>query len=430
MQKIDYAWVIVGATALTGMTTHAFGRFSYTMIIPSMMQGMALTKSQAGLIQSFHFWGYLTFSFLGGFLAARYSPRLIITLSVLLIGLSMIGTGMTNSFFSALVMRTFTGIGTGAAYVPAVSLLSIWFRNERRGLASGLVSIGAPVGLILISQLVPWIVMSYKGEGWRYSWYYLGLAPVFMTFICAIFFRNKPADLEKERVQGTGYEGQRMGLLRNKPVDLKKDTLQERNAPNYGSSKWVEVLSNKDFWHLGVIYATFGFSYVILMTFYPVYLFYQRQMPSSYYGNLFMVMAMTFLVGGTFWGKISDWIGRRGALIMVFSMMSLSYLIVSILQNPLGDYAGVMVYGFGAWAIPTIMIAAIGDYAGPAMASSALGFITLIFGIGQALGPWVAGYLADSTGSFIPAFYLASGVGLLGLVVLLFLRKPVIYMKS
>lgn len=407
MRKIDYAWIIVGACALTSMTTHGFGRFSYSMIIPTMMKAMSLSKYEAGLIQSFHFGGYLSFSFLSGFLVARYSARLVITLAVLLIGLSMIATGISNSFYEALVMRTLTGISTGLAYVPAMSLLSVWFQNERRGLASGLVSIGSCLGLILISQLVPLIIISYQEDGWRYSWYYLGLVPVFMTLICGIFFRNKPADLSGKLI---------------KRGEKKAGTLKDKSS----AFKWAQVFSNRDFWHLGAVYAAFGFSYVILMTFYPVYLSYQRQMPSTYYGNLFMVLAITSLASGTFWGKVSDWIGRKGALMMVFSMMSVSYLVVIFIQNPFGDYLGVIVYALGAWAIPTIMIAAIGDYAGPDLASSALGFITLIFGIGQAFGPWVAGWLTDFTGTFIPAFSLASGVGMLGIVILLFLRKPVL----
>jgi MFS family permease len=53
-----------------------------------------------------------------------------------------------------------------------------------------------------------------------------------------------------------------------------------------------------------------------------------------------------------------------------------------------------------------------------------LGFITLFFGIGQALGPALGGYLADSTHSFVVPFLLASGVSLLGTISSLYLKKP------
>jgi hypothetical protein len=44
----------------------------------------------------------------------------------------------------------------------------------------------------------------------------------------------------------------------------------------------------------------------------------------------------------------------------------------------------------------------------------ALGFITLFFGIGQAVGPALAGRMADATGSFTTAYALATVVAVLG----------------
>jgi MFS family permease len=60
------------------------------------------------------------------------------------------------------------------------------------------------------------------------------------------------------------------------------------------------------------------------------------------------------------------------------------------------------------------MAAACGDMLGPELAPAALGFITVFFGIGQAVGPSIAGIMADVTGSFHPAFLLAGGVAFLG----------------
>ncbi|HSB07831.1 MAG TPA: MFS transporter, partial [Thermodesulfobacteriota bacterium] len=74
--------------------------------------------------------------------------------------------------------------------------------------------------------------------------------------------------------------------------------------------------------------------------------------------------------------------------------------------------------------IPTIMAAAAGDYVGSKLAPAGLGFITLFFGIGQALGPALGGYLADVTHSFLVPFLLASGVSVAGMVSSLYLKKP------
>jgi MFS family permease len=81
-------------------------------------------------------------------------------------------------------------------------------------------------------------------------------------------------------------------------------------------------------------------------------------------------------------------------------------------------------FGLTAWSIPTIMAAAAGDFVGPRLAPAGLGFITLFFGIGQALGPAFGGYLADVSRSFTVPFLVAGGISLVGMVAALFMRKP------
>jgi len=83
-----------------------------------------------------------------------------------------------------------------------------------------------------------------------------------------------------------------------------------------------------------------------------------------------------------------------------------------------------VMFGLTAWSIPTIMAAAAGDFVGPRLAPAGLGFITLFFGIGQALGPALGGYLADISRSFTVPFLVAGGISLAGMVASLYLKKP------
>jgi len=58
------------------------------------------------------------------------------------------------------------------------------------------------------------------------------------------------------------------------------------------------------------------------------------------------------------------------------------------------------------------------------LAPAGLGFITLFFGVGQALGPALGGYLADTTNSFTVPFLVAGGISFMGMILSLFLKKP------
>jgi MFS family permease len=76
-------------------------------------------------------------------------------------------------------------------------------------------------------------------------------------------------------------------------------------------------------------------------------------------------------------------------------------------------YASALLFALTAWSIPALMAALAGDTFGARLAPAALGLMTIIFGVGQALGPWCAGALADATNSYSIAFVIAGAVALI-----------------
>ena len=131
-------------------------------------------------------------------------------------------------------------------------------------------------------------------------------------------------------------------------------------------------------------------------------------------GNLWAIVGWISVFCGLIWGTVSDLIGRKYGLALVYLLQATSYAAFALWRSPTGYIVSAIAFGITAWSIPGIMAAACGDYVGARMAPAALGFLTLFFGLGQAAGPSVAGALADTRGSFGPAFLLAAGVALLG----------------
>jgi len=133
-------------------------------------------------------------------------------------------------------------------------------------------------------------------------------------------------------------------------------------------------------------------------------------------------MGWASLICGFLWGWVSDLIGRRYALVIVYLINATAFALFALWPAPPGFTLSALLFGVTAWSIPAIMAATCGDMLGPRLAPAALGFITLFFGIGQAVAPSVAGAMADAYGSFAPAFLLASGVALCGALGSAFLR--------
>ena len=70
------------------------------------------------------------------------------------------------------------------------------------------------------------------------------------------------------------------------------------------------------------------------------------------------------------------------------------------------------------------LAAAAGDYLGPERAAAGFSILTLMFAVGQVLGPAGAGILAGWTGGFAVSYGVAAGLNLLAVVLCLFLRPP------
>jgi len=375
------------------------------MINPSMIDGLGLSYTQVGNLAAGNFIGYLVLAIIGGFLAARLGPRIVISLSLALMGITMILTGLAETFGFALVMRILTGLGNGGAFVPAMALGSIWFAEKKRGLATGVVTAGIGIGFALSGLVVPPILSAHGGEGWRFCWYYLGIIVLVLAGVSYVFIRNRPEDLGLRQ-------------LGSETSDVKSE------REKVGKLEWKKVYRIGAVWHLGAVYSLFGFSYIIYVNFFATYLVKEIGWTNDQAGRLFTFLGILSIFCGLLWGGISDTIGRKGAATLAYVALAVSYGVFALFPSSGAFYLSAIFFGLTAWAIPTIMAAAAGDYVGPTLAPAGLGFITLFFGIGQAIGPSIGGFLADHGGSFSLSFLLAMVISIAGAVTALTLRRP------
>lgn len=400
---VHYAWVVAFTGTLVTILAHGFGRMSYSVILPSMREGLSLSYTQVGLIGTGNFIGYLFMAIVGGFLAARFGIRRVVFVSLLVIGISLLLTGLTNSFLFAFLMRLITGAGNGSSYVPIMALPAAWFVMRKRGLGTGIVSGGIGVGLFFAGIILPPVIAKYGADGWRYAWYFMGICVFVLSFVCYGFLRNSPAEMGLSMYGGVeeAKGGPRVTLF----------------------SAWRDVVREPEIWKLGCVYFMYGFSYIIYLTFFIAYLCKDCGLSPAHAGGIFAILGLFSMFCGVIWGSISDVLGRRYGSLLAYLTLALSYVLFAYWRQDAGFYVSAVIFGIAAFSIPTIMAAASGDAVGAKLAPAGLGFITLFFGVGQALGPVVGGWIKDSTGTFSHAFMLAAIVSLIGAGGSLVLRK-------
>jgi MFS family permease len=370
-------------------------RFGYTSILPAMQESLSLTNAQTGVLQSWNLLGYLITVVVAGTLATRFGPRVVIALSLLIVAAGMGLTGFIPTFGAACAGRFLAGVGGAGSNVPAMALISAWFGVRRRGMAAGTGVAGSSLGLIVTGPMIPAILQRTGDDGWRLSWYVLAGLTLLVSAAAALFLCNRPAD---KGLRPIGESSAERSLAPTAVAAARPD--------------WRSVYRSKLLWHLAGIYFGFGFSYIIFSTFFIRHLTSEVGLSRLAAGTLWMQVGMVSVVSGFLWGSVSDRWGRRASLLWVFGLQGAAFLFFGLSREWWGVYFSSALFALTAWSVPALMAALCGDLFGARLAPAALGLITMVFGLGQALGPYVAGVIADAAGSFLPAFLLAGCIAL------------------
>jgi len=403
--KKHYAWIIACTGSLVLLLSHGFGRMSYSVILPPMKEGLALSYTQVGLIGTGNFIGYLCLALIGGFLATRFGVRRVVFVSLLIMGITLFATGLSNTFTAAFSLRLITGMGNGGSYVPMAALPTAWFAARKRGLATGIVTMGTGIGLSITGLVLPYFIKHFNQDGWRYAWFLMGAVVFICSFVCYALLCDSPSEKDLTPYGSDSYEPQPS----SEKVSL------------FSASR--DVITRYEIWKLGGVYFMYGFSYIIYLTFFIAYLTQEQGLSSAAAGSIFALLGFLSIFCGVVWGSISDVLGRRMGAAMAYSVLALAYLLLALWKSSAGFYCSAVIFGITAFSIPVIMAAAAGDAVGGRLAPAGLGFITLFFGVGQALGPAVAGWVKDQSGTFVYAFLLSAAVSVAGAIGSLVLKK-------
>lgn len=384
--RFHYGWVIVGTGTLVVLACLGFGRFALGMLLPAMGEGLGLTYSQMGFISTGNFVGYLVAVVLSGKLYSRLGAKRIILAGLFLCSTTMVVVSRAAGFHEVLVAYVITGMGSGAANVPVMALVSHWFRRSHRGLAAGFMVIGSGFAIIISGWLIPLVNDLVGPEGWRTNWLILGGAVFAVLLLGLALLKDDPAQ---------------KGLA---PLGTDPQVPAKEGEPPRQISPARAILT------LGALYFLFGYTYVIYATFIVTTLVKEVGLSEAAAGQTWMWVGAFSLLSGPVFGSLSDKLGRRAGLAAVFTFQLTSYLLIANQSGLWMVYLSVALYGVVAWAIPGIMAAAVGDYMGPDKAAVAFSTITLFFGVGQIIGPSIAGVLADASGGFSSSYLMAAAM--------------------
>jgi len=391
-EKTFNRWLVVVGAMLIQVSLGAV--YIYSVFKPSLIAKFPTWSATdlalpSQLILAFFAMGVI----FAGKIQDKIGPRIVAT-----VGGAMLGAGLIiASFATDLTMFTIAfsvigGLGIGTAYVCPIATCVKWF-PDKRGMITGLAVAGFGAGALVFTPIAKAFIAS---SGIMATFMYLGI-----IFLVAVVLGAQLMILPPAGYKPAGW---------NPPA-----------APAPGAGKvsggdftTMEMLKTPQFYLLWITYfagCMAGLMIIMNITNMwqsPSMIDLAKAMPTvskdafktvADQGALaVMIVAILNAAGRLVWGQVSDIIGRKTTLIILFAYAGVIMLLLNTFTSYTMFLVGVCSVGFCFGGFLGLYPAVTADYFGTKNVGANYGFMFAAFGAGGLLGPWLAPKLMTIVG--------------------------------
>jgi len=408
--KITNRWLVVFGAVMIQLALGAIYAWSvFTKALKEAPFGFSTPQTQA--IFSAGLATFAVVMIFAGLQMKKFGPRKLAFTSAVVLGAGYVLGGLFGSTFLSqlLFIGIMGGAGIGIGYVVPIAVGMKWF-PDKKGLISGLAVAGFGFGAtIWVKVAGSWFDLITKyGPRNVFLWY--GIAFFIMVSIGSIWMVNPP-----EGYKPKGY----------------KEEKKKANSNGIEHHTWRQMLKEYPFWATWAIFIVSGAAGLMVIG--TIKLFGLDVLQASGMtavaagaaaGTAMAWYAIFNGLGRIIWGKVSDNIGPKMAIILmtlIQGILMLSFFKMG--RNPvmLAIYASAIGFNFGGnFALFPVLTAKL---FGTKNVGSNYPFVFTAYGIAGIAGPMLGGVIRDSTGSFLMAFVPAGIACLLGAAIA-FTLKP------
>ncbi len=375
--------IALGGTLLLAAAI-GIGRFAYTPLLPPMQEALGWTVSQAGDVASANYLGYLVGALIASALAHR-RQRWRWLLAGMIVSASTTAAGAAAESFAAwIVVRFFAGVASAFCLVlgTAIVIESLVTRSRPQLGALHFAGVGAGiVASVVVIELARLANLSVYGQ-----WGVLGIT-AFLLLVGSWLTLRTVAD------------GGIVFARAAEPHVAQRHTVM--------SSTLKKLI---------IAYGFFGFGYIVTATFIVAIvrrLEHSELVESSTWVVVGLLAAPSILI----WQHIARRLGMFPALRLAYALEAVGVLLAGFGASHVALVTGGALLGATMMGITALGLLAAREVAGSNQ-DKAIGWMTASFGLGQLLGPAVAGHLAHMTRGFgapslLAALLLIAGIALL-----------------
>jgi MFS family permease len=341
------------------------------------------------------------FYIFAGRLVDKFGPRIVQTAGALFIALGyLLMSTVSSEWQYYLYYGVIISIGLGCTVVPLLSNVARWF-TKGRGLATGIVMSGIGIGVVVMPQVANKLISSYS---WRTSFFILGIIALVLIAGFAQFLKRAP---EQAKVSTPNTLSRKGG---NPNIQLQ------------GLST-VQALRTRQFWITGVLSFVLGYIIQTLMAHIVPHAT-DIGNTATVAASILSAIGLISVFGKISMGSVSDRIGNRNTVIIVCILLTAAFVSLRFDDRLWVLYLAAVIFSLGYSGSSATHSPLMAEFFGLRSHGTLYGINQFIGNIGGALGPFLAGYIFDTTGSYQSAFLICVLLSTIGLVSSILL-KPV-----
>lgn len=405
-----YGWAIVYAAGSSMFVRNAAASLTLAVFIYPMSQDLGWSRaliagsiSAAGIAAMF-------VSPITGWLLDRYGPRVLLGMSVLILGLTSIGLAWVSI---PIVFYLLFGIGriifSSPVQIGAATVVAQWF-VKRRGRATAVLFMVHSAGMGLIPLYAQFLMNRFGGD-WRPAWIGIGILvwTIALLPVWTMLFR-RPEEIGMVPDGRTPEEAARVKAP-------SKKTTSDADA-------WTlkEAMRTPAFWMLAVVGGLMFFVHAGVNTHQAAFLR-DRGINATAAAGALTALAAGTAAGSMIWGILTERLPTRLVYSVVAAWIGVVALGFLMVDSVAMAYVAAFIFGVGLGGLLVVPPVIFADYYGRKALGSIRGTTEPFVSFAQALGAAGAGLVWDITGSYdgvFPAFTVVAAVAAL----LLLLARP------
>ena len=380
--------LILLGLAFGACISSGFGRFAYGLILPSMRADLGWSFAQAGWLSTVNAIGYLVGAVATVWLVSRIAQERLYAWGVVLTALTLVASGLTRDFWWMSAWRFGSGAFAAPVFIAVGALASNLYGADQRknAMAIALAFGGGGLGMVLSALVFPHFFALQGASSWPMAWLAMGGVSVLML----------PVALWAA------------GQL-NTPVRQALDAPPQKLGPMRFSM---------------VAYFAFAVGYIVYLTFLSAWL---KTLGASPWTVSFIwsIVGAGTIASSFVWRGV---IGRfRSGLPMAMTLacVALGSVLPVLFPTLLGLLASSVLFGLSVFMPPTSITSFIRQNNPPDTWGRLMSIYTVIFAVGQCIGPVAAGFIGDAFGNIGYGMLAAGAILLLGAVAAV-LQKPLL----